>query len=58
MRKGFQQGNGGTAGETTYSWSVPEVTSPDSLRETDTFKIYIYDQYAHLIDEVTSGVTV
>mmetsp|Transcript_10909 Transcript_10909/g.16554 ORF Transcript_10909/g.16554 Transcript_10909/m.16554 type:complete len:123 (+) Transcript_10909:558-926(+) len=37
VSKGFQAGEGGAGGETTYTWTVPFVTNPVTLNPTDTF---------------------
>lgn len=55
VSKGFQQAEGGAAAATTYSWTVPYVTNPPTLRPTDSYTITIRDQFYAIIDEIKGG---
>jgi hypothetical protein len=53
VSKGLQQSEGGPAGETTYSWSIPYVTNPPTLLPTDSYTISTRDQFYSIIDIVS-----
>jgi hypothetical protein len=52
VSKGFQQAEGGAAGVTAYSWTIPYVTNPPTLRPTDSYAISMRDQFFALVDEI------
>ena len=51
MSKGFQQADGGAAGATAYSWTIPYFTNPPTLRPTDSYAISMRDQFFAIVDE-------
>ena len=57
MSKGFQQAEGGAAGVTAYSWTIPYVTNPPTLRPTDSYAISMRDQFFALVDEIPGDGT-
>lgn len=50
VSKGFQQSEGGAAGETTYSWTIPYLTNPPTIEPTDPYAISVRDQFFALVD--------